>query len=81
MERLYLQYYTCNRFVMNHELFIQTVTKMRDFQKQYFEAQRRKMYATAGQILPQAKAYEAKVDRMLADMANATSPNQIDLFK
>lgn len=65
---------------MDSELFIETVAKMREYQKQYFEAARKGMPGTAKMVLPHAKAFEAKVDSMLKEMKGEVNNTQQSLF-
>ncbi len=60
--------------------FITIVEKMREYQRQYFEASRKGMKTVALQVLPHAKAYEAKVDHMLKEMKGEVSNTQQELF-
>jgi hypothetical protein len=62
---------------MNDE-FIQLVTKMRDYQQQYFEARKKNMFGTAHKVLAHAKAYEAKVDQFIKEYS--APANQTKLF-
>jgi t-SNARE complex subunit (syntaxin) len=65
---------------MDTQLFIETVTKMREYQCQYFEAARKGMPGTAKMVLPHAKAYEAKVDAMIKEMKGENVNSQSELF-
>lgn len=58
---------------------ITLVTKMREYQRQYFESARKGMPSVAKQVLPHAKAYEAKVDKLLAEI-KGSSVTQNELF-
>lgn len=60
--------------------FIQAVAKMREYQRQYFEAARKGMPSVAKQVLPHAKAYEARVDKMLQEMQGEIPATQKELF-
>jgi hypothetical protein len=60
--------------------FIATVSKMREYQRQYFEAARKGMAGTAKMVLPHAKAYEAKVDHMIKEMSGEIPATQKELF-
>jgi hypothetical protein len=61
--------------------FIQCVQKMREYQRQYFEAARKGMSSVAKQVLPHAKAYEAKVDAMIKEMKGESNNTQQTMFK
>jgi uncharacterized protein Yka (UPF0111/DUF47 family) len=61
--------------------FIQCVTKMREYQRQYFEAARKGMSSAAKQVLPHAKAYEAKVDAMLKEIKGEVNNTQVKMFE
>jgi hypothetical protein len=56
------------------------VAKMREYQKQYFEARRKGMPTVAKQVLQHAKDYEARVDKMLQEMQGEIPATQKELF-
>jgi hypothetical protein len=60
--------------------FIQTVAKMREYQKQHTEAIHKKMYVAAGSILKSKKDYESRVDRMIQEMQGDVPVTQKELF-
>jgi uncharacterized protein Yka (UPF0111/DUF47 family) len=61
--------------------FLTCVEKMRDYQRQYFEAARKGMSQAAKMILPHAKAYEAKVDAMIKEMKGEVNNTQVKMFE
>jgi hypothetical protein len=56
------------------------VSFMRKYQKEYFEARRLNQAVSATEALRKAKAFEARVDEMLKELAGEANPNQTELF-
>lgn len=61
--------------------FFQAVANMRDLQKQYREANQKKMFHSAKQICGLMIAAQAKVDRMIAETTEQAPKNQMQLFQ
>jgi hypothetical protein len=53
------------------------VAKMREYQKQYFEAKSKNMHVTAASLIKHCKAFEAKVDKMIAELQQPTKQKEL----
>jgi hypothetical protein len=59
---------------------VRSVTFMRQYQRQYFEARRLNQHVAANDALRKAKGFEARVDGLLAEIAGANTAQQ-ELFR
>jgi hypothetical protein len=59
---------------------IRSVTFMRQYQRQYFEARRLNQHVAANDALRKAKGFEARVDGLLAEI-NGANKAQTELFR
>jgi hypothetical protein len=59
---------------------VRSVTFMRQYQRQYFEARRLNQHKIATDLMRKAKGYEARVDGLLAEIAGTNTAQQ-ELFR
>jgi hypothetical protein len=59
---------------------VRSVTFMRQYQRQYFEARRLNQHVAANDALRKAKGFEARVDGLLAEIAGTNTAQQ-ELFR
>jgi hypothetical protein len=59
---------------------IRSVTFMRQYQRQYFEARQKGLQVAATEALRKSKGFEARVDALLAEI-NGANKAQTELFR
>jgi hypothetical protein len=59
---------------------VRSVTFMRQYQRQYFEARQKGLQVAATEALRKSKGFEARVDALLAEI-NGKSAAQQELFR